>query len=82
MKLLIVNQPLYNKGDSAAHKSFLRTLKQLLPNASIEVVLVNANNDAVNEFSVAGVKYSITSYMDASRLITYLQRLFYRIFCC
>lgn len=80
MKLLIVNQPLYNKGDSAAHKSFLRTLKQLLPNASIEVVLVNANNDAVNEFSVAGVKYSITSYMDASRLITYLQRLFYRIF--
>lgn len=80
MKLLIVNQPLYNKGDSAAHKGFLRTLKQLLPNADIEVVLANANDEAIKEFSVAGVKYSATSYIDSSKLITYLQRLFYRFF--
>ena len=80
MKILIVNQPLYNKGDSAAHKSTLISLKQMLPGAKIEVILTNANEDAVKEFSVAGITYSKVDYIISSKIVVNLKRIFYRFF--
>lgn len=45
MKILIVNQPLNNRGDEAAHKALVRTLKKQLPNAHITVMFVKGKNE-------------------------------------
>lgn len=76
MKILILNQPLYNKGDSAAHKSLVRALSAR--KYKLTVLLTNANQAALDEFSVDGVRYkNLTSSLNILRLK--FQRLFYRI---
>ena len=40
MKLAIVNQPLANRGDEAAHKAFVRELSKAFPESSIDVIFL------------------------------------------
>ena len=40
MKLAIVNQPLANRGDEAAHKAFVRELAKAFPESSIDVIFL------------------------------------------
>ena len=51
MNILIVNQPLNNRGDESAHKGLLRTLGNVGENINIEVLFVKANPDSVAQFS-------------------------------
>ena len=37
MKILLLNQPVYNRGDEAAHRSLIRTLNKNVPNASVMI---------------------------------------------
>ncbi len=57
MNILIVNQPVNNRGDEAAHRSLLRKLYSLDPEAAIKVLFINQNDDTVKQMSV--VKKSI-----------------------
>lgn len=59
MNLLIINQPLNNRGDESAHKALIRTLKNKYPNCNILVLFVGANNNSINQFDVkmSNVKY-------------------------
>ena len=41
MKILLLNQPVYNRGDEAAHRSLIRTINNSIPNALITIVLEN-----------------------------------------
>lgn len=34
MKILLLNQPVYNRGDEAAHRSLIRTINNSIPNAT------------------------------------------------
>ena len=43
MKILLLNQPVYNRGDEAAHRSLIRTINNSIPNALITIVLENTN---------------------------------------
>ncbi len=54
MNILIVNQPLNNRGDESAHKGLLRALCNdgLNKNLNIEVLFVKGNPDSVAQFSV------------------------------
>lgn len=38
MKIAVVNQPLGNRGDEAAHKALIRSLIKRFPDAQIDVV--------------------------------------------
>lgn len=53
MKLLVINQPLNNRGDEAAHKAFIRTLLRELPDAYITVLFVQSYSpEGIRQFCV------------------------------
>lgn len=55
----MINQPLHNRGDESAHKGLLRALLKQIPNASIDVIIFNDDEDTINQFNVQDkrVKY-------------------------
>ena len=52
MKILMINQPLNNRGDESAHKALIRGLLKEYPSAQIGVLWINANEDSVRQFSI------------------------------
>lgn len=55
---IMVNQPINNRGDEAAHKALLRSLLCALPNVKILVLFVGVNQDSVNQFNVRDSRVS------------------------
>lgn len=43
MNILLINQPLNNRGDEAAHKALVRTLSKDYSDSHIEVLFIDAN---------------------------------------
>lgn len=56
IKILIVNQPLDNRGDEAAHKALARSLAGRMGDVRIRVLFVGANPDSVRRFMVEDEK--------------------------
>lgn len=58
MNILIINQPLNNRGDESAHKGLLRILSRTYPDSNITVVM-SGQEDSVRQFDVnlPNVKY-------------------------
>lgn len=53
MKILIINQPLNNRGDESAHKALVRRLAKEYPNYEINVLFEkSANEDSIKQFSI------------------------------
>ena len=53
MNILLINQPLNNRGDEAAHKALVRTLSKDYPDSHIEVLFIDANPDSVEQFEIS-----------------------------
>ena len=62
MKILIVNQPLNNRGDESAHKALVRALCKAKPNCEIEVLYPNFHNEVIKPFIVEGKNVHYISY--------------------
>lgn len=56
MNILILNQPVYNRGDEAAHRSLVRTLNEQLSEASITIVLENIDKSTIEQIKVDNPK--------------------------
>lgn len=52
MKILMINQPLNNRGDESAHKALIRTICKEIQEAHIQVLFVGANPDSISQFNV------------------------------
>ena len=52
MKIVIINQPLNNRGDESAHKALVRSICNSIPDCRIEVLFVQANKDSIKQFNV------------------------------
>lgn len=52
MKIAILNQPLGNRGDEAAHKAFVNTLSQHFPGSIIDVIFINQKEYLIEPFRV------------------------------
>ena len=50
--ILIINQPLGNRGDESAHRALVRNLNEALPNVKITILFVGYKKDAVDSFVV------------------------------
>lgn len=61
MKILIVNQPPFNRGDESAHKGLVRTLLGRLPNVEIRVIYEMRMQESIRQFNVHDnrVKYIV-----------------------
>lgn len=64
MKIAIINQPLANRGDEAAHKAFVRRLVAALPDCQIDVIFLYALQENVDAIKVEAenVRYIIMPY--------------------
>ena len=52
MNILIINQPLNNRGDESAHKALVRSLLDRIPQAKMTVLWVGASQDSIDQFSI------------------------------
>lgn len=62
MKLLIVNQPLENRGDESAHRALVNSLLDRLPEAEIEVLFVGAKEKSIQEFKVENARITYCNF--------------------
>lgn len=53
MKILMICQPLFNRGDESAHKGLVRKLLNSNMNINITVLFVNQPEDVIKEFQVS-----------------------------
>lgn len=52
MNILVINQPLNNRGDESAHKGLLRKIVATYPDANIKVLYINSDiSDSVHQFN-------------------------------
>ena len=62
MKILIINQPGFNRGDESAHKALIRTLLNRIPDVSIHVMSSPGLNESVRQYAIHDARVSyITS---------------------
>lgn len=52
MNILLIDQPLWNRGDESAHKGLVRSLLKTLPDARINVMEINVSQAAIGEFDM------------------------------
>ena len=52
MHILLINQPINNRGDESAHKALVRTLVHKIQDLKITVLFISEDQDTVNQFKV------------------------------
>ena len=73
MRFLLINQPMFNRGDEAAHKALVYALLQHFPDCSIEVLFTGRPQEAVDECRVDDPRLTYTNLpVTESYLNTYL----------
>jgi colanic acid/amylovoran biosynthesis protein len=79
MNIVVVNQPLNNRGDEAAHKSLMRTLSQNFPDDIINVIFQGKLQNSIDQIKLdmPNVTYiNITKYLirGTTRLENYAKK--------
>ena len=65
MKIAVINQPLANRGDEAAHKAFIRAMSKAFPEYQIDVIFLCAEKGLINSIKV---EEENVSYINIPRL--------------
>ena len=52
MNILIVNQPLNNRGDESAHRALIRSIIKSIPDAHVRCLFGNVQKDTLRQFMV------------------------------
>lgn len=66
MKLLMINQPLNNRGDESAHRALVRRVLSEMPNVSLKVLFIGEKSDSVRQFQVKDDRVTYVSYLSQS----------------
>lgn len=61
MNILIINQPISNRGDESAHKALVRTINKRFPEYKVTVIFSGINPDSVNQMMV---EYTSNTYIN------------------
>ena len=76
MKFLLINQPMFNRGDESAHKALVYALMQHFPDCTVEVLFTGRPQEAIEECRVDDPRITYTNLpVDDRYLATYLRRL-------
>jgi len=74
MNILIVNQPLNNRGDEAAHRSLINRLNIKFSTANITVLFSNVNQNSINQIAVNSKQNKYININGFSRGSDFLMR--------
>lgn len=61
MRFVLINQPMFNRGDESAHKALVYALLQRFPDCTIEVLFTGRPQEAVDECKVDDVRVEYTN---------------------
>ena len=75
-KILIVNQPLNNRGDESAHKALVRSILQYIPNAEVKVLFIQRNQNSINQITIQSNR---VSYVNLPSLISHCRSWLYML---
>lgn len=70
MKIAVINQPLANRGDEAAHKAFIRAMSKAFPEYQIDVVFLCAEKGLINSIKV---EEENVSYINIPRVRSFVR---------
>jgi len=76
LNFLMINQPLNNRGDEAAHKALVRSILSSIPDSRIRVLFVGNDQNSIDQFDVCN---SRVSYINISALKRNIRRNFIRL---
>lgn len=72
--IVVINQPLSNRGDEAAHRSLLRALDKEFPQAKITVLFLNVKEEDIEDFIVKSPRIAYLNITGLKRGISFLRR--------
>lgn len=72
--IVIINQPLSNRGDEAAHRSLLRALDKEFPDSKITVLFWNAKKEDIKDFTVKSSHIVYQNITGFDKGVPFLQR--------
>lgn len=58
MNILIIDQPLYNRGDESAYKGVVKSMLKYMPNANIRILEINTKEEDLIPFNLDNPKVS------------------------
>lgn len=61
MRFVLINQPMFNRGDESSHKALVYALLQRFPDSTIEVLFTGRPQEAVNECKVNDTRVIYTN---------------------
>lgn len=61
MRFLLINQPMFNRGDESAHKALVYALLQHFPDCTVEVLFADRPQEAVDECRVNDTRVTYTN---------------------
>jgi colanic acid/amylovoran biosynthesis protein len=73
-RIVIIEQPLSNRGDEAAHRSLMRALDREFPDACFTVLFFNGNKNDINDFVVDSPRITYTNIQGFGKGVRFLQR--------
>lgn len=84
-RILIINQPVNNRGDESAHRALVRMLARQYPQHRIEVLFTLELKDSIKQFKVDAPNVSYVSFMDDIKNPNLIQKIYrsivvYRLF--
>lgn len=80
MRFLLINQPMFNRGDESTHKALVYALLQHFPDCTIEVLFTGRPQEAVEECRVDDPRMTYTNLPVTERYLnTYIKRMFWNM---
>lgn len=63
MRIILINQPLNNRGDESAHRALVRKVVETIPGVSITAFFIGENSDSVSQFNIHDKHVRYKSYL-------------------
>ncbi len=78
-KILIIDQPINNRGDESAHKALIRSILHSMPDSVINVLFIHENQNGINQYDVHDSRVSYININADSKCFPILDRFLYKI---
>lgn len=76
--ILIVNQPLNNRGDESAHKALVRSILRELPNSNINILFVGEDKNSIEQFKIKDKRVKYINILTFTYTNSPLKKKFYQ----
>ncbi len=74
MNVIIINQPIGNRGDEAAHRALIREINKTCPTVYVKVIYSNQNQDTINQIKVVHKNNEYVNFNASYRVFRFFEQ--------